>query len=105
MAEVWITLAILNADFFAHAARSAGEAWARMAWGATAAGPPATLRRHADLSALGLDRLPSSPDELRRAYRAAAKAAHPDAGGSAEAFRAVAEASERLARRLDPRAA
>jgi curved DNA-binding protein CbpA len=49
--------------------------------------------------------MPSSKHELRRAYRAAAKAAHPDTGGSADAFRAVSEAFERLARRLDREAA
>jgi hypothetical protein len=37
---------------------------------------------------------PCTADEVRRAFRRAAKAAHPDAGGSAEVFRAVAEAFE-----------
>ena len=49
--------------------------------------------------------MPSSKHELRRAYRAAVKAAHPDGGGTADAFRAVSEAFERLARGLDPEAA
>jgi curved DNA-binding protein CbpA len=49
--------------------------------------------------------MPSSKHELLRAYRAAAKAAHPDGGGTADAFRAVSEAFERLARVLDPEAA
>ena len=66
------------------------------------AGPP---RPHPDLLALGLDRMPPFWDGLRRAYRAAARMAHPDAaGGSQEAFLAVAGAFERLARSLDPRA-
>lgn len=46
----------------------------------------------ADLyEALGVAR-DATADEIRRAYRAKAKLAHPDAGGSEEAFRAVARA-------------
>jgi curved DNA-binding protein CbpA len=62
-------------------------------------------QRQPDLLVLDLERMPSSKHELRRAYRAAAKAAHPDGGGSADAFRAVSEAFERLSRGLDRRAA
>ena len=62
-------------------------------------------QRQPDLLALALERMPSSKHELRRAYRTAAKAAHPDSGGSVDAFRAVSEAFERLARGLDPEAA
>jgi len=55
------------------------------------------LRRYPDLTVLGPDRMPPSRDELRRAYRLAARAAHPDGhGGSQEAFLAVAGAFERL---------
>lgn len=49
----------------------------------------------ADLELLGLTSAPSA-DELKAAWRAAAKRAHPDAGGSAEAFVAVRGAYERL---------
>lgn len=41
---------------------------------------------------LGLDRRPESPDELRRAYLAAAKQHHPDAGGDAKRFADVERA-------------
>lgn len=105
MVEVWITLALLNADLLARTARSAGEAWARLArWGPTTH-VAAEACRHPDLLALGLDSMPSSRDELRRAYRASAKATHPDAGGSQEAFLAVAAAFERLSGRIGGRTA
>jgi hypothetical protein len=39
----------------------------------------------------------ASPDEIRSAYRALAKAMHPDAGGTAGAFRLLREAYETLA--------
>ena len=102
MIEIWITLALLNADLLATAAAAVGEGWARLASAGarTLAGPG---RQEADLTALGLDRLPSSPGDLRRAYRRAAKAAHPDAGGSADAWRAVSEAFGRLSARLGAR--
>ena len=62
--------------------------------------PVASPRCHPDLIVLGLDRMPPSKDELRRAYRSAAKATHPDTqGGSREAFLAVAAAFGRLGRR------
>ena len=74
--------------------------------------PPAGLpwpgdpQRRSDLAALRLDRLPASPDELRRAYRRAARAAHPDAdGGSREGFLAVAGAFEHLSGAVAGRAA
>lgn len=38
----------------------------------------------------------ASAEEITRAYREQAKRAHPDAGGSAEAFRAVRAAYEEL---------
>ena len=56
----------------------------------------AHMPRDADLRALDLERMLSSGEDLRRAYRWAAKAAHPDAGGSADAFRAVSDAFRRL---------
>ncbi len=57
-------------------------------------------RPHPDLIVLGLDRMPSSWDDLRRAYRSAARKAHPDVhGGSEAAFLAVAGAFERLSKR------
>ncbi len=96
MVEVGTALALLGADMFAAAARSAGHRWGAlpfgMAW--TPAEPPRLL---SDLTVLGLGRMPPSRGELRRAYRPAARAAHPDVpGGSREAFLAVAGAFERL---------
>jgi DnaJ-like protein len=102
MADLWIPLAVLNASLFTLAPMSFGLGWASMVFG-SAAGPP---RPHPDLLALGLDRMPSSWDDLRRAYRSAARKAHPDVhGGSAEAFLAVAAAFERLSETLGRRAA
>jgi hypothetical protein len=103
--EVWITMALLGANLLDAAARSAGHWWGALPIGTvwTPAGPP---RRHPDLIALGLDRMPPSRDELRRAYRSAAKAAHPDVqGGSREAFLAVSAAFERLSGRIGGRTA
>jgi hypothetical protein len=92
----WIILGRLNADVLALAARSVDLGCALLAAGAAwTSGAPAP--RSADLLALGLDHMPVSREELRRAYRRAAKAAHPDTGGSADAFRAVTEAFGRLA--------
>lgn len=48
-------------------------------------------------SILGLDRdPPPSPEVVRRAYKAAAKKAHPDRGGSAEKFTAIVKARDVL---------
>lgn len=102
MVQVWFALARLNADLAAEARRSVGLGWT----GAVRPGAGEPRRRHPDLDALGLDRMPSSGAELRRAYRAAARAAHPDApGGSEEAFLAVSGAFERLAGALGKRTA
>ena len=80
---------------------SLGLGWANMLVAGVAGRP----RPHPDLLALGLDRTPTTWDDLRRAYRAAARTAHPDApGGSGEAFLAVAGAFERLSNRLGARA-
>ena len=105
MVEIWITLALLNADRLARASRRAGWGWPWLRCAAPAGRFAAERQRQPDLLALALERMPSSKHELRRAYRAAAKAAHPDTGGSADAFRAVSEAFERLARGLDREAA
>ena len=102
MADHWLPLAFLNASLLTLAPMSFGLGWASMVFG-SAAGP---RRPHPDLLALGLDRMPSSWDDLRRAYRSAARKAHPDAdGGSAEGFLAVAAAFERLSEKLGRRAA
>ncbi len=99
MADHWIALALLNASLLTMAPMSFGLGWASMVFG-SAAGP----RPHPDLLALGLDRMPSSWDDLRRAYRSAARTAHPDApGGAAEAFLAVSGAFERLSERMGSR--
>lgn len=55
--------------------------------------------RERNLIALGLNGMPRSQGEPRQVCRRAAKAAYPYAGGSAEAFKAVSEAFERLTRR------
>ena len=101
MADHWIFLALLNASLLTLAPMSFGLGWASVVFGG-AAGP----RPHPDLLALGLDRMPSSWDDLRRAYRSAARKAHPDAhGGSEAAFLAVAAAFERLSGKLGRRTA
>jgi hypothetical protein len=100
MADHWMPLALLHASLLTLAPMSFGLGWASMVVG-SAAGP----RPHPDLLALGLDRMPPSWDGLRRAYRAAAREAHPDApGGSQAAFLAVAGAFERLSEKLGRRA-
>ncbi|MFC7738863.1 hypothetical protein ACFQX4_24390 [Roseomonas sp. GCM10028921] len=58
--------------------------------------PQAPARPNRNLAVLGFDQMPSSRAELRGAYRHAARAAHPDAGGSADASRTVSEAFGRL---------
>ena len=101
MADPWMSLALLNASLLTLAPRSFGLGWANVVFG-SAAGP----RLHPDLLALDLDRMPSSWDDLRRAYRSAARKAHPDVhGGSEAAFLAVAGAFERLSGKLGSRAA
>ena len=101
MADHWMPLALLHASLLTLAPMSFGLGWASVVFG-SAAGP----RPHPDLLALGLDRMPSSWDDLRRAYRSAARKAHPDVpGGSEVAFLAVAGAFERLSGRLGRRAA
>lgn len=56
-------------------------------------------------SVLGLDGAPSTVEAIDVAYRAAAKRAHPDAGGSPEAFVRVQRAAEEGRRALDGDAA
>ncbi len=101
MADHWMPLALLHASLLTLAPMSFGLGWASVVFG-SAAGP----RPHPDLLARGLDRMPPSWGDLRRAYRSAARKAHPDAdGGSEAAFLAVAGAFERLSSRLGRRAA
>ncbi len=101
MADHWIPWALLNASLLTLAPMSFGLGLANMVFGS-----PAGPRPHPDLLVLGLDRMPSSWDDLRRAYRSAARKAHPDVhGGTAEAFLAVSAAFERLSERLGRRAA
>ncbi len=102
MVEVWFTLARLNASLLTLAPMSFGLGWARVVFGGAAAGP---RRPHPDLLALGLDRMPSSWDDLRRAYRSAARKDPDVYGGSQQAFLAVAGAFERLSGKLGRRAA
>jgi hypothetical protein len=56
---------------------------------------PAPEERHRQLLGLPLDRRLSAP-EIHRAWKRAAKSAHPDAGGSAQAFQALSAAREAL---------
>jgi hypothetical protein len=96
MFDAYILLSRLNAELFALATRSVNDTWALLIPGALWL-RSTSVPRHPDLITLGLDRMPRTGTELRRAYYHAAKAAHPDVGGSAYAFRAVVEAFERLA--------
>lgn len=96
MAEPWTALALFGASVVTLAPMSLCLGWSN-AIVVGLAGP----RPDPDLAALGLDRAPTSRVALRRAYRAAARAAHPDMpGGSAAAFMAVSEAFERLSPRV-----
>ena len=52
-------------------------------------------QQHRQLLGLPLDRRLSAP-EIHRAWKRAAKSAHPDAGGSAQAFQALSAAREAL---------
>ena len=52
------------------------------------------------LAALGLDTMPASLDELKKAFRAAMMIAHPDHGGTNEAALDTMEAYETLRRRF-----
>ncbi len=101
MVQLWFVLARLNAELLALTARSVGLGWTGVAHPSTG-----EARRNPDLIALGLDRMPLSRDELRRAYRSAARVAHPDTpGGSEEAFLAVSGAFGRLSNALGKRTA
>jgi hypothetical protein len=56
-----------------------------------------------NLEILGLDRLPDTINEVEAAFRAKAKALHPDAGGDRAAFERLVEARERTIRDIhDP---
>jgi hypothetical protein len=101
MLDACIALSRFNAELFAMAVRSMGDTWMLLLPGAALRCAPPTPG-NPDLTTLGLDRMPPSGTELRLAYRRAAKAAHPDSGGSADAFRAVVEAFDRLARAAAP---
>jgi hypothetical protein len=57
--------------------------------------PPTPDERHRQLLDLPLDRRLSAP-EIHRAWKRAAKSAHPDAGGSEQAFLALSAARDAL---------
>jgi hypothetical protein len=96
MLDACIILSRLNIDLFAMATRSVSDAWELLA-PATFWSCRTSIPGNPDLSILGLDQMPLLEADLRQAYRRAAKASHPDAAGSADAFRAVADAFRRLA--------
>jgi hypothetical protein len=48
------------------------------------------------LEVLGITKIPASEREVKSAYRKAAKAAHPDSGGTEEAFRQIHAAYQSL---------
>jgi hypothetical protein len=76
------------------------DAWKRAA-GARLEGEPACiLVADADLIVLGLEAMPETEALLRRAYRLASRAAHPDQGGSEAAFVALTQSYERLKERF-----
>lgn len=54
-----------------------------------------------DLSALGLTAMPATIEELKRAYRKAMLAAHPDLGGSDEAASKTSLAYARLLKSME----
>jgi hypothetical protein len=60
------------------------------------------LKTDADLELLGLTEMPDQAG-LDRAYRRAARTAHPDAGGSDAQFIAVKDAYDRLSEKLPRR--
>ena len=77
------------------------ESVARLLFGVTAerthrAKGPGEPPRNKWLDALGLDAMPGSLDDLKKAFRAAMFKNHPDYGGSNEAARATMEAFETL---------
>jgi len=103
MADPWTPLALMHACVLTLVPMSLGLGWANLLVAGVAGRSPPP---HPDLLALGLDRMPSCWDDLRRAYRSAARKAHPDVhGGSQEAFLAVAGAFERLSNKLGGQAA
>lgn len=53
-----------------------------------------------DLEVLGLDRMPSSAEELNRAYKARMRVVHPDRGGSTEQAAQTNAARDRLMARF-----
>ncbi len=76
----------------------------RMAHGRKRYAPPPRQHRHAsgfaaDMRLLGLTGMPADARGLLSAMRRQAKVTHPDCGGSAEAFRIMFAAYERLLRR------
>lgn len=60
----------------------------------------AKLSHHRARDLLGVDRH-ASPDDIRRAYRRAARTHHPDAGGDAETFQDLVDALDLLLDRAD----
>jgi hypothetical protein len=77
------------------------DLWARIAGGARLQALPRSASTSPLLAALGLDSMPRSLDELKRAFRRAMMSAHPDhEGGSDERARKVMVAYETLRERL-----
>jgi hypothetical protein len=74
------------------------EEWKRAAGERQGIEPVVLLDR--DLEVLGLAEMPETRKLLHAAYRNASRAAHPDAGGSHEAFIAMTLAYENLRDRI-----
>jgi len=62
--------------------------------------PPATVVPEC-FATLGFVEIPSGPEEVKERYRTLAKERHPDAGGSAEGFHRLTEASEKCLRHFE----
>ena len=60
----------------------------------------AAAKLDGDLVLLDLTEMPATKQALRRAYRLASRTAHPDGGGSDEAFRALTAAYDRLMEKI-----
>ena len=80
--------------------RGSTEQWQRTADARLGGHLVAAPKLDGDLVLLGLTEIPATVKLLDRAYRLASRTAHPDGGGSDEAFIALAAAYDRLKVRI-----